>query len=83
LTLDPRKPGQNIKQSVVLPHGSGKTTKVLVLTSDEAQKREAVDLGASAPYDTIEEAVRVVTEDSDLSIFAGVDRIICQPGDMR
>ena len=83
LTLDPRKPGQNMKHSVVLPNGSGKTTKVLVLTSDESQRTAAVDLGAVAPYDTLENAVRVVTEESDLSIFSGVDKIICQPADMR
>jgi large subunit ribosomal protein L1 len=67
----------------VLPHGSGKTTKVLVLTADESQRAASVELGAVAPYVSLDEAVRLVTEEADLSIFAGVDRIICQPKDMR
>jgi large subunit ribosomal protein L1 len=35
MNLDPRKPGQAIRGSISLPHGTGKTRKVLVLTGQE------------------------------------------------
>ncbi len=45
LGVDPRKQDQNIRGSVVLPHGTGKTVRVLVFTrGDEAE--EAREAGA-------------------------------------
>ncbi len=45
LGVDPRKQDQNIRGSVVLPHGTGKTVRVLVFTrGDEAE--EAKEAGA-------------------------------------
>ena len=83
VTLDPRKPNQNLKQTVQLPFGTGKKVSILVLTEDEAQKKEAVELGARAPEEPLLEALQNVTENDDFSIFNDVDRIICKPGDMR
>ena len=45
LTLDPRKAEQNLRGSIPLPNGSGKTRKVLVITSGKFVK-EAEDAGA-------------------------------------
>ena len=45
LNLDPRKAEQNLRGSIVLPYGSGKTRKVLVLTRG-AKEKEAQDAGA-------------------------------------
>lgn len=45
LNLDPRKAEQNLRGAIVLPHGSGKTRKVLVLTKGPKAK-EAEAAGA-------------------------------------
>ena len=45
LNLDPRKAEQNLRGSIALPHGSGKTRKVLVLTRG-AKEKEAEEAGA-------------------------------------
>lgn len=45
LNLDPRKAEQNLRGSIVLPHGSGKVRKVLVLTKG-AKVKEAEAAGA-------------------------------------
>ncbi len=45
LNVDPRKAEQNLRGSIVLPHGSGKTRTVLVLTKG-AKEKEAQDAGA-------------------------------------
>lgn len=45
LGVDPRHADQNIRGSVVLPHGTGKTVKVLVFAKGEKEK-EAKEAGA-------------------------------------
>ena len=45
LNVDPRKAEQNLRGAVVLPHGTGKTQKVLVIADGEKAK-EAEEAGA-------------------------------------
>ncbi|GMR14121.1 MAG: 50S ribosomal protein L1 [Gemmatimonadota bacterium] len=45
LSVDPRKADQIVRGTVVLPHGTGKTVRVLVVTQGEKEK-EATDAGA-------------------------------------
>src|ERR1700687_3974672 len=45
LGLDPRQADQNVRGTVVLPHGTGKSVRVLVFAKGE-KEREAKDAGA-------------------------------------
>jgi large subunit ribosomal protein L1 len=45
LGVDPRHADQQVRGTVVLPHGTGKTVRVLVITQGEKQK-DAVEAGA-------------------------------------
>ena len=41
MNLDPRKAEQNLRGAIVLPHGTGKTRTVLVLTKIPDKQKEA------------------------------------------
>lgn len=45
VTLDPRKPNQNIRTKISLPHGTGSKVKILVMTDDDAAREKAAELG--------------------------------------
>lgn len=45
LNLDPRKAEQNLRGAIVLPHGTGKTSRVVVIAQGE-QAKEATEAGA-------------------------------------
>ncbi|MBW6458512.1 MAG: 50S ribosomal protein L1 [FCB group bacterium] len=59
LGVDPRYADQNIRGTVILPHGTGKKVRVLVLTQGEKVK-EALDAGAD--YAGLEEYVKKIEE---------------------
>ena len=45
LNIDPRKPDQNLRGTVMLPHGTGKTVRVAVFArGDRAKEAEAVEI---------------------------------------
>lgn len=46
MNLDQRKAEQNLRGAIVLPSGTGKTRKVLVLTKNAALAKEATEAGA-------------------------------------
>lgn len=48
LNLDPRKPGQSIRGSIPLPHGTGKPVSVAVFSSDAETLTAATAAGATA-----------------------------------
>jgi large subunit ribosomal protein L1 len=71
LGVDPRHADQQVRGTVVLPHGTGKTIRVLVLTKGEKEK-EAKDAGAD--HAGSQEYLKKLTEG-----WLDVDTIIATP----
>lgn len=69
LGIDPRKGDQQVRGSVVLPHGSGKTVRVAVF-ADGAEAKEAKDAGADlvGAEELIEEISSTGKLDFDVAI---------------
>jgi large subunit ribosomal protein L1 len=47
LGIDPKQSNQMVKGSVILPNGSGKKYKILVLTSDKEAQKKILEVGAT------------------------------------
>ena len=57
LNLDPRKPDQNLRGTVMLPHGTGKTVRVAVFArGDRAKEAEAAGADIVGAEDLAEKA---------------------------
>ena len=78
LGVDPRKADQAIRGTVSLPHGTGKTKKVLVLcTPDKVQ--EAVNAGAD--YAGLEEFITKIGEGwTDVDVIVAMPSVMAQVG---
>src|SRR5690349_13369883 len=72
LNVDPRQADQNVRGTVVLPNGTGKIARVLVLAKGEKEK-EARDAGAD--YVGGEDLVKKIQEENWLDF----DRVIATP----
>jgi large subunit ribosomal protein L1 len=67
LGIDPKKADQAIRNTVILPHGVGKTVRVLVVTPSKAQ--EALDAGADyAGYTEYLEKIKAGWSEVDVVI---------------
>ncbi len=71
LGVDPRKADQAIRGTVVLPHGTGKTKRVLVLCNADKQQ-EALDAGAD--YAGLDEYIQKIKDG-----WTEIDVIIATP----
>jgi len=72
LNLDPRKPGQSLRGSLPLPHGTGKKVSVIVFTSDTDTATATLAAGATlaggtALVQSIAEGLTPVTFDRALA----------------
>ena len=74
LGVDPRKPDQGIRGSVVLPHGTGKTKRVLVLCSPD---KEAEAKEAGADYVGLDDYIQKIQDG-----WTDVDVVIATPNVM-
>ena len=74
LGVDPRKANQMVRGAVTLPHGTGKTVRVLVLCTPE---KEAEAQAAGADYVGLDEYVERIKGG-----WTDVDVIICTPNVM-
>lgn len=76
LGVDPRKADQNIRGSVVLPHGTGRTIRVLVFAKGEKVK-EAEEAGAD--YAGGEELAEKIQKEG----WMDFDKVVATPDMMR
>jgi len=78
LGVDPRKADQAIRGTVSLPHGTGKTKRVLVLcTPDKVQ--EALDAGSD--YAGLDEYVTKIQEGwTDIDVIVAMPSVMAQVG---
>ena len=72
LGVDPRQADQNVRGTVVLPHGTGKTERVLVIAKGE-KEREANEAGADVVGG--DEIIKKIQEENWLDF----DRVIATP----
>ena len=78
LGVDPRKADQAIRGTVKLPHGTGKTKKVLVLcTPDKVQDA----LNAGADYAGLDEYITKISEGwTDIDVIVAMPSVMAQVG---
>lgn len=76
LGVDPKYPDQMVRGTVVLPHGTGRVTRVLVIASGEKQK-EGEDAGAD--FVGGEEMVEKIQKEN----FFDYDVVVATPDMMR
>jgi len=72
LNVDPRQADQNVRGTVVLPHGTGRSVRVLVLAKGEKEK-EAKEAGAD--FVGGEELIKKIQEENWLEF----ERVIATP----
>ncbi len=69
LGVDPRKADQNVRGTVSLPHGIGKSVRVLVVTRGDAKQQEAREAGAdTVGFEDILEKIKGGWTDTDVVI---------------
>lgn len=78
LGVDPRKPDQALRGTVGLPHGTGKTKRVLVLcTPDKVEEAKA----AGADHAGLEEFIQKVQDGwTDVDVIIAMPQVMAQVG---
>lgn len=78
LGVDPRKADQAIRGTVVLPHGTGKSKKVLVLCTPD-KEQEALDAGAD--YAGLDEYVDKIAKGwTDIDVIVAMPTVMAKVG---
>lgn len=69
LGVDPKHADQMVRGTCSLPHGTGKTVKVLVVAKDPSKQKEALESGADfSGYDDVLEKIKSGWTDVDVVI---------------
>ena len=84
LNLDPRKPGQALRGSCSLPHGTGKTVSVVVFTNDDALAQSIAEAGGDTTTTTSKGTVVAGGDDLISDLASGTvpltfDRALATP----
>lgn len=78
LGVDPRKADQAIRGTVTLPHGTGKTKRVLVLCTPD-KEQEALDAGAD--YAGLDEYIQKIQKGwTDIDVIVAAPNVMAQVG---
>ena len=78
LGVDPRKADQNIRGTVVLPHGTGKTRRVLVLCTPD---KEAEAKEAGADYAGLDEYIQKIQDGwMDFDVVVATPNVMAKVG---
>lgn len=78
LGVDPRKPDQALRGTVTLPHGTGKTKRVLVLCSPD-KEQEAKDAGAD--YVGLDEYIdKIAAGWTDIDVIVATPNVMAKLG---
>ncbi len=78
LGVDPRKADQSIRGTVTLPHGTGKTKRVMVFCTPD-KEQEALDAGAD--YAGLEELITKVRGGwTDVDVVIAMPQVMAQVG---
>lgn len=78
LGVDPRKPDQALRGTVTLPHGTGKTKRVLVLCSPD-KEQEAKDAGAD--YVGLDEYIEKISGGwTDVDVIVATPNVMAKLG---
>ena len=78
LGVDPRKADQNIRGTVVLPHGTGKTKRVLVLCTPD---KEAEAQEAGADYAGLDEYIQKIQDGwMDFDVVVATPNVMAKVG---
>ncbi len=78
LGVDPRKPDQALRGTVTLPHGTGKTKRVLVLCSPD-KEQEAKDAGAD--YVGLDEFIEKISGGwTDVDVIVATPNVMAKLG---
>ncbi len=78
LGVDPRKADQNIRGTVVLPHGTGKTKRVLVLCTPD---KEAEAKEAGADYVGLDEYIQKIQDGwMDFDVVVATPNVMAKVG---
>lgn len=78
LGVDPRKADQNLRGTVSLPHGTGKTKRVLVMATAD---KEAEAIAAGADYFGLEEYIKKIQDGwMDIDVVIATPNVMAQLG---
>lgn len=76
LNLDTRKADQQLRGAIVLPHGTGKTVRVLVATDNPASKKASLETGADIVVDALELEALIKADEFNFDVMVAEPKMM-------